>query len=150
MIYVCRRYSHVTRQNQWFHLISATLGVLRAETLLAFSTLFESVWCNMSMLSFPLSVLLVLPSTGTSVQTFFSKFLQFLSSDGRLMPSSRKIHAQWLHRSLGAHLETSEERPRHFSLTLRTSASEEDEKNVRVGSVFKSQEFNCLYYSIPG
>lgn len=148
MIYVCRRYSHVSRQNQWFHLISATLGVLRAETtLLAFSTLFETVWCNMSMLSFPLSVLLVLPSTGTSVQTFSSKFLQFLSSDGRLMPSSRKIHAQWLHRSLGAHLETSEERPRHFSLTLGTRRAKKTRRMFASGQF--SSPRNSIVFIIP-
>lgn len=149
MIYVCRRYSHVTRQNQWFHLISATLGVLRAETTLsAFSTLFGSVWCNMSMLSF--SVLLALPSTGTSVQTFSSKVftvLEFWRPANAIVEKNSRSMTPPVPRSSFGNLGRASEA---FFTNTRDQASEEDEKNVRVGSVFKSQEFNCLYYSIPG
>lgn len=147
MIYVRRRYSHVTRQNQWFHLISATLGVLRAETTLsAFSTLFGSVWCNMSMLSFVLSCSLFRRQE-LRFRRFLQKFLQFLSFDGRLMPSSRKIHAQWLHRSLGAHLETSEERPRHFSPTLGTRRAKKTRRMFASGQF--SSPRNSIVFIIP-
>lgn len=150
MIYVCRRYSHVTRQNQWFHLISATLGVLRAETtLLAFSTLFESVWCNMSMLSFALCLARSSVDRNFGSDVFFKVFtvLEFWRAANAIVEKNSRSMTPPVPRSSFGNLGRAF---KAFFTHTRDQASEEDEKNVRVGSVFKSQEFNCLYYSIPG